>query len=367
MLRILLLLLMVFHGLIHLAGFIKAFNIAPVQKLTSGISKANGVLWLSATVLFILCVAFFFAGIRQWWLAALAAIILSQYLIITCWADAKFGTIANFIVLCAAITGFAAWSFYGRYLLDVKAGIKGETDNNTSILSESDIGYLPLVVKRYIRYTGSLNKPEFKNFRVEFKGRIRKDEKSGWMQFSSEQHNFVKAAKRFFFMKATMKGLPVVGYHCYNNGDASMDIRLFSLFRVQYQDGPQMDTAETVTLLNDMCCMAPATLIDNRIKWEQADSGKAKVVFTNNGITVAAWLQFNDKGELVNFTSDDRYADMGNGTMKRLRWSTPLSNYREINGYRLPAFARTVYTYPDGDFCYGEFETVDVTYNPGTK
>ncbi|MBK8953410.1 MAG: hypothetical protein IPM85_15270 [Chitinophagaceae bacterium] len=63
-----------------------------------------------------------------------------------------------------------------------------------------------------------------------------------------------------------------------------MDIRLFSLFRVQYQHGPEMDTAETVTMLNDMCCMAPATLIDKRITWEQADSHKAKAIFQTMGL-----------------------------------------------------------------------------------
>lgn len=366
MFRVFFLLLLVVHGLIHLIGFTKAFNLATVHQLTASISKTNGVMWLLSASLLVAAAFYFFFNSWHWWLIAVFGIALSQYLIIANWSDAKAGTAANIIVLIVVVTGAAAWSFHEKYLKDVRQGFH-ENTVTSSLLTESDIFSLPPVVQQYLRYTGSLNKPKIENFRVEFKGRIRKDEKSGWMSFTSEQHNFVKSAKRFFFMRATMKALPVAGYHRYNSGDASMDIRLFSLFRVQYQDGPQMDTAETVTLLNDMCCMAPATLIDNRIKWEQADSGKAKVVFTNNGITVVAWLQFNDKGELVNFTSDDRYADMGDGTMKRLRWSTPLSNYREINGYRLPAFAKTVYTYPYGDFCYGEFETVDVTYNPGTK
>ena len=46
---------------------------------------------------------------------------------------------------------------------------------------------------------------------------------------------------------ATMMRLPVAGYHCYKNGQALMDIRLFSLFKVQYQQGNEMNIAETVT------------------------------------------------------------------------------------------------------------------------
>ena len=139
-----------------------------------------------------------------------------------------------------------------------------------------------------------------------------------------------------------------------------MDIRLFSLITIQHQNGKQMDTAETVTFFNDMCCMAPATLIDKRIQWLETIGNKVKAAFTINNITIYAWLHFNDAGELVNFTSNDRLvADVG----KKFPWSTPLSNYKELNGYRLAGSAQTVNTYPDGDFCYGTFELSSIQYN----
>ncbi|MBK9257315.1 MAG: hypothetical protein IPM42_17730 [Saprospiraceae bacterium] len=161
-------------------------------------------------------------------------------------------------------------------------------------------------------------------------------------------------------MKAIMKNLPVAGYHSYKNGNAFMDIRLFSLFRVQYKDGIEMDKAETVTFFNDMCCMAPATLIDERISWELTDENSLKASFTNNGITITADLFFNEAGELVNFKSDDRYnAEAG----KKLPWATPLKDYREINGYKLAGYAETIYSYPDRDMCYGMFHVKSITYN----
>jgi hypothetical protein len=80
------------------------------------------------------------------------------------------------------------------------------------------------------------------------------------MPFTSEQYNFMDASTRLFFMKAVMKGLPLSGFHSFTNGDAFMDIRLLSLFKVQYQSGKEMGIAETVTFFNDMCCMAPASL-----------------------------------------------------------------------------------------------------------
>ena len=164
-------------------------------------------------------------------------------------------------------------------------------------------------------------------------------------------------------MDATMKHLPVAGYHCFINGTAYMDIRLLSLFRVQYFDGEKMNIAETVTFFNDMCCMAPATLIDKRIKWLETTGNEVKCEFINNGISIFARLYFNDKGELTNFISDDRYGEGDNKTMINLRWATPLKDYKEINGYKIAGFAQTIYTYPEGDFCYGEFLVKNVIYN----
>lgn len=142
-----------------------------------------------------------------------------------------------------------------------------------------------------------------------------------------------------------------------------MDIRLLSIFKVQFLTGKEAGISETVTFFNDMCCMAPAALIDKRIEWLEFDNNKAKVSFSNNGITVSAWLYFNEKGELINFVSDDRYAMVENDTMTKLRWSTPLRDYKDINGYRLASYAETIYTYPEGDFTYATFTLKNIGYN----
>jgi hypothetical protein len=183
------------------------------------------------------------------------------------------------------------------------------------------------------------------------------------MEFSTEQYNFIEPAARLFFMKAIMYHLPVAGYHKFINGAASMDIRLLSLFNVQYQSGKEMDTSETVTFFNDLCCFAPGALIDPRIKWLETSGDSVKATFTNQNTTVTAWLYFNKEGDLINFRSNDRYAASSNSTLQKFPWTTPIDSYRLIHGVRLPAKASTVYGYPDGDFTYGTFDLTNIEYN----
>jgi hypothetical protein len=78
------------------------------------------------------------------------------------------------------------------------------------------------------------------------------------------------------------------------------------LFDVVNIKGDIMNKAETVTVFNDMCLMAPATLIDPRIEWVSMDSLSAEASFTNGVNKISAMLYFNEQGQLINFTSDDR-------------------------------------------------------------
>lgn len=352
--------LIIVHGLIHLLGFIKAFGLAPVEQLTQQISKPAGVVWLLSFVLFALTALLFALDRQSWFWVGIAACLISQTLIIYWWHDAKFGTIANVIILSVALFGYSARRFYSAYERDVREAMHQLPSVKQDLLTEADIAHLPEPVKRYLRYTKCIGQSKVKRFKIEFRGKMRKDEKSAWMPFTSEQYNFLDAGARLFFMCAEMKNLPVAGFHRLVEGRATMDIRLFSLFRVQYQEGPEMNIAETVTFFNDMCCLAPATLIDPRIHWAEISEDHVKATFVNQGNSISAELFFNVTGQLINFVSDDRYAaDAG----KRLPWSTPLSSYRDINGFRLAGYAEAIYTYPAGDLTYGVFEVVDIIYN----
>lgn len=363
MLKIIFLFVTFIHGLIHFMGFAKAFNYGNITQLTKEITKPMGVLWFSTGLLFLICLALYLSKKDSWVYFAVIAVILSQILIINNWQDARFGTIANVIILVVTIVGIFQINFKNDYKNEVKIGIAESQSMPNTLLAEADIANLPNLIQKYIRYTGCMGKPKVNNFKIDFSGKIRSREKNVWMYLTSEQYNFIKTPTRLFFLEATMNYMPVSGFHCFKNGDAFMDIRLFSIFTVQYMDGKAAGISETVTFFNDMCSMAPATLIDNRIQWLESDSNKVKASFSNNGITISAWLYFNEKGELVNFMSEDRSVLEANGTITKLKWSTPLRDYKNINGYKLASYAEAVYTYPDGDFTYATFSLKNIGYN----
>lgn len=99
MLKISFALIIALHGFIHFMGFAKAFRYGNITQITKQVSKPEGICWFITACLFIVALALFL-GNKEWWtIVTIAAIILSQILIVTVWSDAKFGTIANIIIL----------------------------------------------------------------------------------------------------------------------------------------------------------------------------------------------------------------------------------------------------------------------------
>jgi hypothetical protein len=358
MLKYLFAFIMIVHGLIHFMGFAKAFNYGSINQLTKYISKPAGSLWLIGAILFIVSVLLFLLQKESWPYLAVTAVVISQILIITVWKDAKFGTIANIIVLFVAIAGWGSQQFESTFSNDVKLHLIKTSDIQADLLKETDIQFLPLPVQKYLRYCNVLNKPKVKNIRVVFDGEMR-DKGKDFFKFTSVQYNFFDEPTRLFFMKGKMYGTIVPGYHRYQNATASMQIKLLGLFNVVNIKGIVMNKAETVTVFNDMCLMAPASLIDKRIEWTSIDSLSARATFTNGLNKITATLYFNEQGQLINFISDDRYAI----DMKQYRFSTPIKDYMQMNGRNIWKYGEAVWHYPDGEFVYGKFTLKSIEYN----
>lgn len=92
---------MVIHGLLHLVGASKALDIALSIKMPG---RSQQLLWIAACLIFILAASLLLVN-KQWWLAGAAGVLLSQFLIIRQWQDAKYGTILNLIILLILVAG----------------------------------------------------------------------------------------------------------------------------------------------------------------------------------------------------------------------------------------------------------------------
>lgn len=236
--------------------------------------------------------------------------------------------------------------------------------SDIDLISEEDLSHLPGPVRRYLQYAGVVGTEKVRKIHMKANGEMRLDREKNWAAVDVDQISYFDEMTRLFYITMNFKGIDIAGVHHYEEAKAIMKIKLLDLFTVADAAGPEMDMGETVTVFNDICILAPSKLIEDNIRWEEIDDHRAKAYYTNKDITVSAILFFNDEGRLIDFHSEDRYHFNSDGSYSRIPWSTPIGEYRNINGLNLPSYAEAVWHYDEGDFSYARFNIVDLEVNP---
>jgi hypothetical protein len=251
--------------------------------------------------------------------------------------------------------GLTAWTTdLARVFETRRAEATAVPREETVVLTEAATAHLPPPVRRYIALTGSIGRPVVTEIMLQFDATMYDAPGATGMAGPVTQYERFDLPRRLFFMTTTMTGLPVAVLHDFDTDQATMRVRLAGLVNVVDAGGPELTRTETVTILNDLCFFAPSRLIDPRLGWTPVDDSRAEVVFTLGPNTVSAELVFNMEGEMVDFVSEDRGMLQKDGSLRVLRWSTPLSDYRDFAGWRLASEGEAIWHLPEGAFTYGK-------------
>ncbi len=362
--KIALAVLIALHGLIHLIGPAKAFGWANVTQLRQPMSQTSGMLWLLAAVLLIGAAIALAIGTERWWYLALPGILLSQILIAQLWGDAKFGTLANIVIVVPvllAVLDARPGSFRSRFAHD-SATLLARPNRPTLVVTDADIAALPPLMQGYLRRVGAVGRPHIYNMRVVFDAQMRSSSTAPWMTSTATQYEFFNSPARLFHMNASRAGIPFDVYHRYVDSSATFQVKIVGLFPMVDQSGTAMTKTETVTLMNDIVVMAPAAVLDLPFVWETISEHTVRATFSNAGFTVSATLTFDGAGDLVGFVSTDRWLPDSTG-VRDVPWSTPISGYAEVNGIRIGTRGDANWIAPSGEWTYGRFTIREIEYN----
>ncbi len=352
----------VIHGLIHLLGVFEGFGWADAERFGDPIGPGLGLLWLAAAVAVTGSAVLLAAGVRWWWALGAVAAVVSQAAILTSWSDARAGTIGNVVLAAAVIHGYLSEGprslrgAYRRWAAQL-TGALVPSGSGGAVLHAEDLAHLPGPVAAYVIASGALGRPRPAAVRASVHGRIRSGAGDTWMTWHGEQVNtFSPSVSRVFSMDATMRGLPADVFHRYIGGQATMQVKAASLVTVAAAAGPEMDQAETVTVFNELCILAPGAIPGAPIEWTAIDEDRVRATYTNAGHTVSAELVFDDAHRLVDFISADRYRSAEGQAMVRTDWSTPLGDYRDFAGVCIASHGEGWWHLPGGpSFSYLEY------------
>ena len=98
--------------------------------------------------------------------------------------------------------------------------------------------------------------------------------------------------------------------------------------------------------------LVPNAALQDYVVWEEIDDLHAKATISYYGISASGTFTFNEKGEMLSFTTDDREVISTDGTSEKVKWSAVCSEYEETNGIKKPSVFQAIWHYDDGDLIY---------------
>ena len=263
------------------------------------------------------------------------------------WAGLK-AAIAAISALCAA----SCMSMERRALAYVEEAPALSIPDAT--ISDDDLAGLPPPVQRYFRYSGVIGKRRVSSFSVVIEARIRNGSDSPWMDMVMRQYNRLDEPARIVYIES--KKPPMAGIDSYLGGKGRMHIKTMGFITVVDVRGPEMDSSALVTFLNDLV-LCPVGYFSVPVAWTAIDDGHAGLSLSWAGIDVKATLTFAPDGRLLDWRSDDRYAEV-KGRILKDRWSTPFGDSIELSGMRIPGSGTGVHDYDGTPYGYVELERV---------
>jgi len=230
------------------------------------------------------------------------------------------------------------------------------------VFTEEDISSLPAPVARYFRHCGFIGKPKMSYMRAVFNNVNFLQGKNGpVLKIDYTQYNFTKKPDRIALIESSMFGIPFDGYDSYIDGTGGMKGVVAKLVTIFDQKGSEMDKAALVTYLAE-CFLIPNVALQDFIIWEEIDDTHAKATITYYGISASGEFAFNELGEMVSFTTEDRAMYNTDGSIEYIKWSAICGDYTDQNGYLLPTTLQGVWHYDDGDKMYFDGRNARIEY-----
>ena len=229
------------------------------------------------------------------------------------------------------------------------------------MVTEADLADLPDTVQRYLHYTGIVGKEKISTVRLKQKGSLRQTPEDSWKRISAVEYFSINPPAFVWMGKMGAGPFSIISARdSYLDDHGCMYIKMLGIKTIGNVQGEEIDYSSLVRYLNEMMWFPTAFLNDN-IHWEAINENSARVTIVNGNDSASAILHFDDQGAITNFVGD-RYHEV-NGTYVKDTWETPMTDYGEFNGLRLPVKGEAVWKMSSGDFSYIKLEITDLEYN----
>lgn len=235
--------------------------------------------------------------------------------------------------------------------------------DENEFFTKEDFADFPLSIQKYIEHCGYIGTPKMSYLKMEYQDVDFVQGRNGAkLKIDYTQYNFIKEPCRMALIDSSMFGIPFESYDYYQNGTGGMKGVIAKAITLFDQTGADMDKACLATFLAESM-FAPSILLQNYISFEEINDFEVRATITYGGQTASGIFTFNERYEMISFTTNDRAATGTDRSMEYIPWSALCKDYQlSENGMKYPTKFQAVWNYPDGDFIYFDGIISEVSY-----
>lgn len=329
--------------------------------LTGNTSRIQGLLWLLTAILILVAMGLFLANKDTWPWIGLAGLILSQFLIVITWADAKHGTWINILLLIFILVFIGERNFNIGIQEEVRQLYSPQRANADLAYIGNELATLPVIVQNWIENSGISAIGQIGKVHLKQRGRMRTEPGGSWMPFSAEQWFNIQEPGFVWKTKVEMIG-PVflTGRDKLINGKGNLNISLLSLIPlVSEGNDPKLDQGSRVRYLAEICWF-PSAAMQPYLVWEPLGADRARATFRDQP-DVSGIFQFDGQGRIVSFEAL-RYKGSGDGAPKE-KWVVRNTSFAEFDQVNVPNRSEVYWITERGEFHWLSLEIIGIEYN----
>ena len=262
------------------------------------------------------------------------------------------------LVLATVGVTLAYLRFDDQIASDVNALRTAARNVADPVVTEATLRSLPEAARRYFVFAGVVGRSIPSVVSLSQVGRIRSSASAAWMNFEAEETYSIDPPGFVWRAWFPSRRAPMVlGRDEYLGGSGTILMKALGLVPIADEHGDEMGAAGLMRFLNEAMWF-PAALLRRNVTISSDDDSSFRVAMTDGAITADATLFVDADGRLVNF----RARRFNTGTHSIETWETPVAEYADFNGIKLPGKGLATWKLASAEFVYIELTVTRVVY-----
>ena len=269
------------------------------------------------------------------------------------------GTVLATVLLLWLLSATVSRLFVRRWINRMLNAVGKEAlPHFSSKLSES----LPAPIQRYLHYSLKEGQPNIRYAVVKQRARFRHRVDGPW--FTVKATEYISGMEPGFVWDAVLTHHPLwwrTAKLGYTEGEGHGHIKLFGAITLEEFEGPETSISMLFRFLSELVWLPTGLLPTRTLTWHSIDANTARAVIRDAENSVEATFHVNGLGQIHRIVTTSKYRDLKSG-FEQATFTLECKEYREVEGVMIPTEVIFIWNLPTGDFEYGQFKVVDITY-----